>query len=109
MLAFRVTNHSCALTAPEMSLTLCMESAGSSGQAHLQSKAGGTAQTASGPTHSQGQGRGLADSSRSLTAGSSQSCPSHFCFPLSDPCFWLPHIFINCIHQAEKWLPPAWP
>lgn len=41
MLAFRVTNHSCAPTAPEMSLTLCIESAGSSGQAHLQSKAGG--------------------------------------------------------------------
>lgn len=85
MLAFRVASHPFALKTWVMSLPLFIESAGSSSQAHLQGKAGGTTKGLR-PTP-RVTTEGLLTSTRSLTLKFSKLCLSLPVFLCVTPAF----------------------
>lgn len=74
---------------------------------HICNAKQGKPQTASDPLT--GARRRLADFVEVIGSGLLKAMPLTSCFPLSDPCFWVPHIFTKYIYQAEKmvatWLP----
>lgn len=99
MPAFRVASHPFALKAWVMSLPLFMESAGSSSQAHLQGKAGGTTKGLR-PTP-RVTTEGLLTSTRSLTLRFSKLCLSLPVFLSVTPAFRC-HTFLRTASIKQK-------